>query len=179
MPRLLTCLVLLFASCTTSKLDEFDLSRTATAEVAGSPLPAVLQNALNMTGFADMEFSTAQEFKNQGVAPNDVDSIKLRALSLKVVSPPGQDLTFLESVEFFAEAEGKAKVSVAKGGPFAKGVASLALTMTNVELKPYVVAPKMSLTAAVKGHQPNQTTKIEATAVLRVDVDVTGAVTGK
>lgn len=178
--RFLTATALLLATaCTDSKLDAFDITRTATATIAGSPLPAVLQDALGLTGFGDMDFAQAQEFKNAGVKPNEVDSVKLQALSLQVQQPPGQDLTFFDSIAFYAEADGLPKLLVADAGPFTKGQTAVSLTLHGAELKPYVTAAKMSLTTKVNGHAPPQETKILATVVLRVDVNVTGVVTGK
>lgn len=178
--RLPTLLALVLATaCTDNGLDTFDITRTATATIAGSVVPVVLQQALGLTGFGNMDFAQAQEFKNAGVKPNEVDSVKLHALSLQVQQPQGQDLTFFDSIEFYAEADGLPRLLVASGGPFAKGQTAVSLTMKGAELKPYVTAAKMSLSTEVKGKQPPQETKVLATVVLRVDIDVTGVVSGK
>lgn len=168
----------LTAGCATA-LDTFDITRTSTTTIQGDALLGGLLPTLGFGGLTDMNLSQSSEFKNQGVEKHQVDSVTLKLLRLRVVTPAGQDLTFMKKLEFFAESPGLAKVLVATGGPFAPGAATIDLTLPAAELKPYVTADKMSLTTTVDGKPPKQDTQIEATVTLRVDVDVTGAVAGK
>lgn len=171
-------LVLLGLSACADSLDDFDITRVATAKVSGNPLGSLL-GVLALGGFADMKLSDSQEFKNQGVKPHHVDSVKLSRLRLKVTVPAsGQDLTFMKQLSFFAVAKDLPEVRVASGGPFAAGVNTVELTLDGVELKPYVVAEAMSLTTKVDGQAPKQDTTLEATVTLHVDVNVSGVVTG-
>ena len=160
-----------------SSLDDFDITRSAETVIKGSLLSQVL-SSLGFAGLSDMQLSNSAEMKNQGVKPNQIDSVRLKLMRLRVKSPAGQDLTFFKSIQFFAESQGLEKKLVAKGGPFAAGATQVDLQLVDADLKAYVTAPSMSLTTAVDGHPPPQDTTIEATVTLRVDVNVTGAVTG-
>lgn len=172
-------LALLAACANGTSLDDFDITRTAQTVVQGSLLSQVL-TPLGFSALSDMQLSNSTEMKNQGVKPNQIDSIKLKLLRLRVIKPPtGQDLTFFKSIEFFAESNGLEKKLVAKGGPFAPNQGQADLQLLDVDLKPYVTAPSMSLTTTVDGHSPAQDTTVEATVTLRVDVNVTGTISGK
>ncbi len=161
-----------------TSLDDFDITRTASTTIQGSVLSQLLQ-PLGFAGWTDMNLSSSAEMKNQGVKPNQIDSVKLKLLRLKVSKPTSQDLTFFKSVKFYAESKDLPKLLVAHGGPFAAGQGSVDLTLDDGELKPYVTAAAMSLTSEVDGHSPAQDTTIDATVTLRVDVNVTGTITGK
>lgn len=161
-----------------SQIDDFDITRKAETNIQGSVLTQVLA-PLGFTGLSDMDLSNSAEMQNQGVKANQIDSIKLTLLRLKVTKPATQDLTFFNSVKFYAEAQGLPKKLVAQGGPFTKGQGQVDLQLTGEELKPYVTAAKMSLSTEVNGHAPAQDTTLEATVTLRVDVNVSGVVTGK
>ncbi len=180
---LLTALVLA-AGCDSVKLDTFTITRTGSADIPGGPGLPVLSSVLSLGGLNDMKFSDSQEFKNQGVKPSDVDSVTLSKLRLDVTKPAsGQDLTFFKSVKFYAEGKDPAgaalpRVLLASGGPFTAGQNGVDLTLTHVELKPYLTAPSMSITSDVDGQPPKQDSTVRATISLRVDVDVSGVVTG-
>lgn len=166
-------------SCADGKgLDDFDITRTANTVIAGSILTQVLA-PLGFSSLSDMNLSESAEMKNSGAKANQIDSIHLTLLRLKVKKPPtGQDLTFFSTVKFYAESKGLPKVLVAEGGPFAAGTAQVDLKLTGAELKAYATAPAMSLTTEVTGHPPAQDTTIEATVSLRVNVNVSGTVLG-
>jgi hypothetical protein len=94
---------------------------------------------------------------------------------LRVVDPPGQDLSFVDEVEFFVEAEGLERRRIASGGPFAEGETSAALVRDDVQLAAYAAAPALSITAEATGQRPPEETTVEAVVRLSVDVNVTGA----
>jgi hypothetical protein len=177
--------VLVLSNGCADKLDAFTITRSGSADVAGSVLPGVLTSALQLGGLGNMDFSQSAEFKNQGVKANQVDSVTLTKLHLQVTKPAsGQDLQFLDKVEFFAEGKDTAgnplpRVLVATGGPFTKGATGVDLTIPSQELKPYVIGPSMSITSDVKGKPPAQDTTLQVTVSMRVDVNVTGVITGK
>lgn len=179
MPAVFLAATALLAACSSAStsLDDFDITRTASVQIQGSPLSGLLQ-PLGFAGWTDMNLSSSAEMKNQGVKANQIDSVKLKLLRLKVSKPTGQDLGFFKSVKFYAESKDLPKLLVAHGGPFSAGQGSVDLTLDNAELKPYVTAAAMSLTSEVDGHAPAQDTTIDATVTLRVDVNVTGAITG-
>src|SRR3954452_18376606 len=72
--------------------------------------------------FSSIDFNQNQDFQNQGVTKEQVSSAKLKSLQLKVLSPPDQDFSFLDSLEFYAKA-GDQEVLVASK----QNIASLGL----------------------------------------------------
>ena len=83
-------------------------------------------------------------------------------------------LDFIQSVKFYAEAEGLPRVLVASSNDFA-GETSVEMDVeSELELKPYVVAPAMTLSAEVEGKRPQEDTEITADVTLTIDATVPG-----
>lgn len=119
-------------------------------------------------GFASFDITSSQEFRNQGVSRDQVESVRLTALELSVREPAGATFDFLDGIEFFVEAEGLERRRVASLSPVARGQTALVLELDDVELAPYVAAPSLSLTARAQGRPPAQDTKVHARAVFEV-----------
>lgn len=166
-------LVALAALTTCDNLDNFEVEVGGKGKVPKGTLIDELLSTLNLDGFQSIDLSN--ELKNQGVTKDDVDSVRFVSLTLRIEGPVGATFDFLDSVTFYAETEGVPKAMVAKIESVPPGAMELSLTVdTNVELKPYVVAPSMRLTAEVKGKRPDQDTTVAADVVLDVDVTVPG-----
>lgn len=167
--------LLLFPLLVSCGVDEFDTELKATTTLEGSPgLLRLLEGLGPMAGFTNIDFSTNQDFANQGVGKEDVDSVKLTRMTIRIVDPADQDFRFLESLQFFAEADGQ-KVLVAERHGIDKldlraPNPVLELEVKDVELAPFVTAPSMSITTEGKGRRPARDTTLEATVQLRVDV---------
>ncbi len=140
---------------------------------AGTVVDDVL-GSLNFDAFQSIDLSA--EFENQGVTKDDVDAVHVVDFTLRIESPADGNFDFLTSVSFFAETEGQPRVLIAKLDEVPRGARELPLTvMTGVELKPYVVAPKMRISseARVSG-RPDDDTTVAADVLLDVDVSVPG-----
>ncbi len=163
--------LLLAAGC--GKLDRFDITRSGSATVPGAPGGA----ALPAGGMASFPISVGRDaLSAQGIDPNDVDSAKLVGLRLAVTQGASLE-RWLRSVSFYVEAPGLTRVLVAqKSGIDAlpAGTTQLDLDTFGVDLKPYVVAPTTTVTAEGTGTVPPVDTTIQATATVRVDVNVSG-----
>jgi len=156
-------------------LTEFGVTQQGQATIPGASLLGQLLGDLPaMQGFTSFDVSQSQEFKNQNAEKGLVQSARLSSLEIQITAPDDADFGFLDSLEFWAEANGD-KVRVAH----ASGIASLGLSAPNptltlevddVELAPFVKAETMSLTSKVSGRQPTKTTTLKATAVFRVSV---------
>lgn len=156
---------------------------TFTAEVKGEttvPASPVLGTVLNafpaISSFAGLNFNENQDFKNQGVTKNQVSSVHVKSLKLKVLSPDDADFSFLDSLEFFAKA-GDQEVRIA----WKENIAELGLRAPNpvldldvekVELQPYVTAPSMSIIVRGKGRAPAKEVRLQATVALDVQVSL-------
>ena len=171
--------VLILAPVTTcGVIDQISVSQTARSTI---PRGTVLEQLAGDVGFGELvelDLTESQELQNQGVTKEQIDSVKLTSLSLRVVSPEGGDLTFLDSLEFFVEAPGLESRRIARGGPFTAGEERIELELDDVELKPYVVSERMTITTSARGNRPDQDTTVEAHIDLLVDANIGGVVCG-
>lgn len=159
------------ALCTCGTLDRFDVGTSASADIPKATLLDELLGAVAFPGFDEIDFS--QDIANQGVTEDQIDSVVLGGFTIHTDAGSGATLDFIESASFFAEAEGLPRVLVATSSDFA-GKTSVDLDLVDVELKPYVVAPSMTLSAEVKGKKPQQDTTVTADVTLTVDATVPG-----
>jgi hypothetical protein len=153
----------------------FETTVKGGAEIPGnnSLLPVLLDTFPGLGGFTTIDFDQNQEFQNQGATKENVDSVKAVSYQLQIQGPASQDFAFLDSLEFYAQADGLPEVLLAKK----TGIASLQLPTPNptleldlqdVELKPYVTKPSMGIAVRGTGRQPKNTTQLEARVKLKV-----------
>lgn len=168
-------LVLVLVVASGCGLNEFDLTQSGTTTVPGSTLlGGVLGNLPAAQGLTNFDVSQSQEFKNQNTEKKYVRKARLTSFSLRITAPADQDFAFLDSLQFFAEANGtKTRVAHAEGiarqGLKAPNP-TLVLTLDDVDLTPVVKADTMSITTAVTGRQPSKDTALEAKVVMHLTV---------
>ncbi len=174
MGALLTA-ALCFAGC---GANVFPVEVTGETTIDGdpSPLPGLLNVFPGISSFGNIDFSQTQEFQNQGVTKDDVDSVKMSHVHLKIASPDTQDFSFLEQLQFYARA-GDEEVLVAEKFGIDKLELKapnpvLELEVKDVELQRFVVAPSMSIVVRGRGRYPPQRTRLEATVGFDVAVKV-------
>jgi hypothetical protein len=156
-------------------LTEFDVSAKGSTTIQGSTLlGSLLQAFPPAQGFTSFDVSQTQDFQNQHTEKKYVKSAKLKALTLKITAPSDQDFNFLDSIQFFAEANGtKTRVAHAENIS-AMGLKApnptLALTLDPVDLTPVVKADTMSITTEAQGRQPAKDTTVEIDLTLHLGV---------
>ncbi|MAO82287.1 MAG: hypothetical protein VX405_11390 [Myxococcota bacterium] len=155
-------------------LDTFPIEVTSESQVEGGSLIEQWVGDLGFGGFLNLDISSHESLANQGIKPEQIDSVRLTEMRLEITSPDAQDFTFIESLEFLAEAPELEQKLVAFGGPFTEGESIIILDRTDLELAPYATAETMSITTNVTGRRPPQDTTIKAFLRLDVDVNVTG-----
>jgi hypothetical protein len=161
------------ALCTCDNIDNFDVEVSGKGVVPKGTIVDELLGALALDGFQSIDLSN--ELKNQGVTKDDVDSVRLVSLTVRIEGPPEATFDFLDSVTFYVETQGQPKTVIATLTAVPAGAKEISLTVDpNVELKPYVVAPSMKMTGEVNGKRPDQDTQVAADVVLDVDVTVPG-----
>jgi hypothetical protein len=167
----LAATALLLASC--ARLDEVDITRTASGTIPGAAgAPPLAIPALAGLGLMLDEAT----LRANGIEPKDVDSAKVVGLRLAVTNGTTFE-AWLDAVSFFVQAQGLPRVLVAqKTGirSLPPGTTVVELSTPGVDLKPYVVAPSATIAVEASGSQPPAATTIEATATIRVNVNVTG-----
>lgn len=138
----------------------------------------VFEALLSDFGFGDwvsMDITAAQELKNQGVAPGDIDGVTLTSFVIDATAPAGADLSFLDSMQVSVEAPDLPKVLIASGDNFAAGDPSVALAIEPVDLTDYVVSQALTITTDVSGRRPDQDTDVRASLSLVIGVTAQGA----
>jgi hypothetical protein len=171
--------VVLLALITCGGLDTFDVEESATTTIQGAGVLGVaLNQALGFTGFDNIDISDSNEFENQGVTKDDVDSVKVQAITLRVTSPTNGNFDFLESIEFYVDAAGLPKKLIALRDNIPDGQSEIELDVRDIELRDYVVKDAMSITAQGSGEVPVDDTTIKADVVMAVDVNVDGVLCG-
>ena len=154
-------------------VDNIDISAGAKANIPKATLIDKLLGAVAFPGFDKVDFS--ETFKNQGVTPEQVDSVHLKALTLIIEAPNSGNFNFLKTLHFFAKAEGLDKIEIGSMTMVPQGKRELNLTINaEAELKPYVTAPSMQILSEIEGSRPDQDTVIGAAVVLDVDIHVPG-----
>jgi hypothetical protein len=164
--------VALVTAITCDNLDNIDVDAGGQVTVpAGTIVDKLLSGALDFAGFDKIDFS--QDFANQGVSKDDVDSVRLKTITLTIKS--GSNFDFLQSISFSVEADGQPSVEIAHLDAVPKGVKTIDLDVdANAELKPFVVAPSLRITGKAEGQRPDQETTISASAVFDVDIHIPG-----
>lgn len=142
-----------------------------------SPLPALFSVFPGIGSFSNIDFNQSQEFQNQGVTKDQVNSVRMSFARIRIVSPDDQDFSFLQQLQFFARA-GDEEVLVAEKF----GIDKMGLNAPNpvldlevkpeVELQPFVTAPTMNIVVRGNGRLPPRNTRLEATVGVDVEIKV-------
>ena len=141
----------------------FNVHVSAQATVQGSGVPLV-GNLLpiDFPGFSGLDLSQTEQFKNQGVSKNQVQSVKLTSAKLTITAPAGGTFDFLNDLEFDVGASNLPTKAIAGLSSIPQGATELTLTVDDVELAPYVTAASMNITTQAHGTPPQQDTTISA-----------------
>ena len=137
----------------------------------------VLESLLGDLGFGDfvsMDLTQSQELANQGVEPGDIERVTLTVLELEAIDPTGVDLSFFESMVFYASSPDVEQVQIASSPGFPEGEALVSFDIDDVNLTPYVVSESMTLTTEVTAKRPDQDTLVEARFTVEVQATVQG-----
>jgi hypothetical protein len=167
------CLTL--AACSPASFDT-ELKGETTVP-AGPPGVITLLNAFPAIGsFAGLNFNENQDFKNQGVAKDEVTSVTPRSIELRLVAPDDADFGFLDTLEFVAKAGDQEQRFASKRDISRLNLRPpnpvLKMDVEDVELQPFVAAPSMSIIVRGKGRMPEQEVRLQAVVVLKVQVDL-------
>lgn len=152
----------------------FEVVTKANTTIEGSDLVLDLFTVA-FPDLATFDISASEEFKNQGVSKEDVESVKITEFTLEVTDPSDADLSFFDSVAFFVEAEGLERVRVAHYDQFEEGVSKVSLVLDDVELRDYAAAESMDITTDVSARSPADDTSLQARIVLDVQATTQGA----
>jgi len=140
----------------------------------GTPLESLLSD-LGFDGFTDMDITSRQAIENQGVEPGDITDVYFEELVLSVGEPEGGDLSFIDELSFYVEAEGLDRVRVATQDSFPEGQAVVEMELDDVDIVDYVVSESMDVTTEASGGRPDEDTLVVGSFVLSVGATAQGA----
>lgn len=144
------------------------------AVIQGSTLGQFFNVFPQLSNFANIDFDENQDFKNNDTRRENIKSMKVTSLTLRIVSPSTQDYGFLQSLEFAVKSGDLEQQIASKQGIDMLGLAApnptLKLDVVDAELAPFVHAPTMTIITRGTGHQPAQETRLEATVKFLVGV---------
>ncbi|MCB9673574.1 MAG: hypothetical protein H6737_00575 [Alphaproteobacteria bacterium] len=146
----------------------FTVSDESEIVVEQGTLLEALLNDLQFGGFADLDITSRDAVANQGVEPGDINDVRFDELVLSATAPTDADLSFIESLSFYVEADGLDAMLVASQDDFPEGQAVVPLDLEDVDLTDYVVQPSMTLTTNVTGSRPGVDTTVLAAFTLRI-----------
>jgi hypothetical protein len=164
----------LFVACDGTLL-RIDVSETSTTVIEEASLVETLLGDLGFGDFVALDVTASEELQNQGVAPGDIQDVRLAAFTLVATAPEGADLAFLESLTVSVDAPGLDPVVIARGDSFPAGGASVALDVEDVDLTAYVTSQSLTVTVDAEGGRPERATTVEASFTLSVGVTAQGA----
>jgi hypothetical protein len=140
------------------------------------PAATIVDQLLGTLAFAGFnQIDLTEQFQNQGVNKSEVSSVVLSSMTITIQSPQGETFDFLESVAFFASADGLPEVEIAHLDMVPRSIGTLNLDIEpGVELAPYVVAPSMNIRTQISGSEPSQDTTLGAHVVFDADANLPG-----
>ena len=110
--------------------------------------------------------------REKNLSEDAIRSIYLKTLQLNIKpDSEGQNLSFLESVEFYAEAPNLPTILIARlDGSVSEKMTTLIIK--DQDLKPYLIADFVKIFAKATGRLPDQETKIAAVFNLETNIDL-------
>lgn len=144
---------------------------------AGPPGVITVLNAFPaISSFAGLDFNQNQDFKNQGITKDEVNSVRVHSVELLLQSPSEADFGFLDTLEFYAKAGDQEQRFAHKQDISRLGLSApnplLKMEVENAELQPFIAAPSMSIIVRGKGRMPEQEVRLRASVMLDVKVSL-------
>lgn len=149
----------------------FTVQEDATTTVPGSGILGTILDTLNLGMLDDFDLTIEQEMEDQGVAPGDVSSIAVTALTLRA----DPDLSFLDHLEVRVSGEGVDPVVVATADAFPEGQPEVALALTGEEIQEAVVAGGLRFEVDAAGEAPADDTDVDVHVEVTVVATTQGA----
>ena len=159
-----------------SSLLTITIEETATTTVESGTILEELLDEVGFDDFVTMDVTAASELQNQGVAPGDIREARLVNFELRVLSPEGGDLSFMEDMRVSVESPDLDMETLAVQNSFPEGESVVSFVLEDLDLTPYVVSQSLSIYTDVTAHRPSESVEIEAWFQVDVTATVQGAV---
>lgn len=163
--------ILLMSSC--SSLLSFDVDSTGTATIQhGPPGSGLLGGTIpGFSGFDNFNVSQSQAFQNNNTNKDHISSCRLTKLRLTVTAPsasPGNDLSFLTSIQFFISAPNLPEKRIASSSSLPVGQSVVDLAIDDLDIASYAKADSFTIKTTATGHAPAQDTTVRADMTLNI-----------
>lgn len=168
MRRVALLLALACAGCPGLNQIAFDVNSTGRSQIPGSPAGGVLPQLGGFGALTNMSFNQSHDFTNNNTDKDHIDSARLARLTLKVVDPPDQTLSFLSSVQFHIKTDTLPDKVIATATSIPQGAQSIELTIPDEELADYARADSFSITTNASGTSPTRNTTLEADLTMHI-----------
>ncbi len=167
---------LLLVGCGNSSLFTIDVSESSTVEIEGAGALGDVTNLvgnLGFDGFTEMNIVESEELANQGVSPGDIEEASVEYFALTVEVPTDGDLSFINTMDIYVEADGLETRLVASQTDFDSNVVEFDLEQ--LDLTDYIISEAVTITTDVNGALPSENTTVRADITISVGVTAQGA----
>lgn len=152
-------------------LTKFDIDYETEQSIIAIPLTGI---PVSFTSDIETEFESKLE--NNNTNSDLIESVKLKGLTIKVISPNGGNFNFLKQIQIFISAENLEEVEVANLFDITNtNVNSLNLDIINTELKNYLIKDTFKLRIlATADETTSETYNIEFIKTFEIDAKILG-----
>ncbi|MDP2313208.1 MAG: hypothetical protein Q8P41_09910 [Pseudomonadota bacterium] len=141
--------------------------------IEGAGLVGTVLSSLELGGFDDLSVNIDQELQNQGVEPGDIASVYV--VELRLSTPDGDDLSFLDTLDIYVSAPGLETARIAHLDAFPAGETTVQMELDGLDLTEFVVAESMTISTDATGTLPEDDTTIEVFMAIEVEATAQGA----
>jgi hypothetical protein len=156
------------------KLTQFDIPYTTTFTIPATPLSG-LGLPIDLAT-PPLRNDNEQKYKAYNTASNMLEEVSLKELELTILTPAGEDFSFLEEAEIFIKADGLPEIAIASKNPVpATTDGKLVFDVSGANLKEYIQAQEFTLrVSTVLDEVISADHEIEVRAIFAVDAKVLG-----
>lgn len=122
----------------------------------------------------DIESNASARFDTEGTRADLVESATLTEMTLELVSPSGEDFSFLEELDVYISADGVGEELMASSGqiPVNAGT-TLSLDCTDLDLKAYILAETFNVRIrTVTDELTTEDVEVEVDCVFRINAEL-------
>lgn len=174
MKGLLLFATLLFSLGACAVLDQFtkfDIPYTTTFTIPATPLSG-LGLPIDLVTPA-IQNNNEQKFQAYNTAVNMIEEVSLKELELTILTPAGEDFSFLEEAEVFINAVGLPEVAIASKNPVSATDTKLVFDVSGANLKDYIQADEFTLrVSSVLDEAISADHEIQVSTVFAVDAKI-------
>ncbi len=165
-------LILLLSSC--NKLDELTQFTVSFENQGTIPATTVVNVPIDITT-PPIETNYESTYENNNTSADLIESVKLHACTLSILSPEGSNFDFLKSIKVYLIAEGLDDVLIANIPDVPDGLTELEVEVDDHDLKPYLEAKEIKLHLQAETDKViSQDHEVNAVVELLVDAKILG-----